>query len=76
MKLGHIYKPIQEEDDTCKCGAIIPGKFTRFPFDEEYGIYCGTSENGWLVFRFSGKREGIIAGGNYEEVKVDIVFED
>jgi hypothetical protein len=75
MKEGKVYK-IVPQDSICKeCGQQIPNtSITRFPFDEQLGMFCGEIKSGFLLFRFSGSREGCMNGGNYEEVKANITI--
>ena len=73
MKEGRVYKRKEIAERCEKCGA---SKVSReaFPFGEEFGIYCGTTPAGWLIFRLSGQRECILNGGAFEEVKKNIKF--
>ena len=73
MKQGKIYQAKEVEETCSECGAVKNTK-TRFPFHEKYGVYCGTTNAGWLIFRLSGQRECILDGGTFEEVKLDIKF--
>ena len=75
LKQGHIYRIVPHSESCSLCGQELKTEITRFPFDEPYGIYCGVAnKNGFLVFRFSGGKEGIVNGGFYEEVKANIII--
>ncbi len=77
MRPGKVYKIVSVKETNCEtCHQKIEGgeQTRRFPFDEEYGLYLGELPNGFLSFRFSGQKEGMLAGGSFEEVKADVSF--
>ena len=72
MNNGKIYKTVPFVYECSKCGTKKGEKEMQFPFNEKLGIFCGTTKEGWLIFRLSGQRECIMNGGYYEEVKANI----
>ena len=75
MEIGKLYKVVNEVMKCKECGQKIEAVHRGFPFGEKYGMYMGIVNSGFLWFKLSKGREGLMNGGNYEKVDGAIKIE-